>query len=118
MLVVSFAIGMFGIMTLLPLMLGPIMHYPAEVVGEVMAPRGLTMGVFMMVIGRYVGRFDPRGMMFVGASSWPAAPLFKLCFRRESVRAGSPFPASCKGSGCRCSLFPRPCWPTKPCRVI
>ena len=66
-LVVSFAIGMFGIMTLLPLMLSTIMHYPANVVGEVMAPRGLTMGIFMLVIGRVVGKFDPRGMMFLGA---------------------------------------------------
>ena len=65
-LVVSFAIAMFGIMTLLPLMLGSVMRYPAEVVGEVMAPRGLAMGVMMLLVGRYVGKFDPRGMMLAG----------------------------------------------------
>ncbi len=102
-LVVSFAIGMFGIMTLLPLMLGSIMHYPAEVVGEVMAPRGLTMGVFMMVIGRYVGRFDPRGMMFVGALILAGGTFVYAVFPAEISPGWIAIPGILQGIGM--SLF-------------
>jgi len=63
---IGFALSMYGTMTLLPLMLEQAMHYPAEVVGMVMAPRGLIMAVAMMAFGRFSGRFDGRGLMVLG----------------------------------------------------
>lgn len=102
-LVVTFAIAMFGIMTLLPLMLEQLMRYPAEVVGMVMAPRGATMGIFMLLIGRYVGRFDPRGMMFVGAVVLAAGTYVYALFPAEVSPGWVAIPGIIQGIGM--SLF-------------
>jgi DHA2 family multidrug resistance protein len=102
-LVVTFAIAMFGIMTLLPLMLEQLMQYPAEVVGEVMAPRGATMGIFMLLIGRYVGKFDPRGMMFVGAVILAGGTFVYALFPAEVSPGWVAIPGILQGIGM--SLF-------------
>ena len=102
-LVVTFAIAMFGIMTLLPLMLEQLMRYPAEVVGLVMAPRGATMGIFMLLIGRYVGKFDPRGMMFVGALILAAGTFVYALFPAEVSPGWVAVPGILQGVGM--SLF-------------
>ncbi len=102
-LMVSFAIGMFGIMTLLPLMLSTVMHYPANVVGEVMAPRGLTMGILMILIGRLSGKFDPRGMMLFGALILAGGTFFYTLFPAEVSPGWVMLPGILQGIGM--SLF-------------
>lgn len=102
-LVVTFSIAMFGIMMLLPLLLEQLMHYPAEVVGLVMAPRGAVMGVFMLLIGRYVGRFDPRGMMFVGAVILAAGTYVYALFPADVSPGWVAIPGIVQGIGM--SLF-------------
>lgn len=102
-LMVTFAIALFGIMTLLPLMLEQLMRYPAAVVGQVMAPRGLTMGIFMVVVGRYVRRFDPRGMMFFGALTLAAGTIVYALFPANISPSWVAIPGILQGIGM--SLF-------------
>ncbi len=66
-LVAGFGMSVFGIMTILPLMVQNVMGYPADVAGLIMAPRGMAVAVSMFVIGRIINKVDPRALMFIGA---------------------------------------------------
>jgi DHA2 family multidrug resistance protein len=65
-LTVCFSVAMFGIMTVIPLMLEQLAGYPADKVGLVMAPRGLLMGVFMLIIGPNINKLEMRAAMSTG----------------------------------------------------
>jgi len=75
--VLMFLIGipLYGTMTLLPLMLQNLMHYPVVTAGLVTAPRGLGTMAAMFLVARLVGRIDVRliivtGLLLAGISSW------------------------------------------------
>ena len=55
-------------MALLPPMLQNLMGYPIITVGLVLAPRGLGTMAAMMVVGRLVGKIDPRLLVGFGLS--------------------------------------------------
>jgi len=66
-MVAAFGMSVFGIMTILPIMVQSVMGYPADVAGLIMAPRGLAVAVSMFMVGRLINKVDPRALMFVGA---------------------------------------------------
>jgi drug resistance transporter, EmrB/QacA subfamily len=63
-----FLIGMvlFATLALIPPMLQKEMNYPVVLTGLVTAPRGAGTMLAMMLVGRLIGRFDPRLIMFTG----------------------------------------------------
>ena len=63
-----FIIGMtmFSGLALLPPMLQRLMGYPVIETGLVMAPRGVGTMLSMILVGRLVGRFDPRALVCAG----------------------------------------------------
>lgn len=67
-LVFIFIIGMtlFSGLALLPPLLQRLMGYPVIETGLVMAPRGVGTMVSMLLVGRLVSRFDPRGLVLFG----------------------------------------------------
>ncbi|MBB5752377.1 DHA2 family efflux MFS transporter permease subunit [Prosthecomicrobium pneumaticum] len=67
-LVFIFIIGiiLLATMALLPPMLQRIYGYPVVTTGIVLAPRGAGTMIAMMVVGRLMGKIDPRLMIFVG----------------------------------------------------
>ncbi len=69
-LVLIFVIGvvLLATMALLPPMLQNLMGYPIITVGLVLAPRGLGTMAAMMVVGRLVGKVDPRLLVGFGLS--------------------------------------------------
>ncbi len=62
----GFSMGMFGITQLQPMMLEQLLQYPVETTGFVMAPRGLTSAIVLLVIARYMDRLDPWMLVAVG----------------------------------------------------
>ncbi|NEX63283.1 DHA2 family efflux MFS transporter permease subunit [Noviherbaspirillum galbum] len=71
----ALGLGMYGGMVIQPILLEGLLGYPIVTTGLVMAPRGIATAVSMMVVGRMVGRTDPRylvatGMMLSAAGSW------------------------------------------------
>ncbi len=58
--------GLFGITQLQPMMLEQLLHYPVETTGFVMAPRGLTSAIVLLVMAQYMDRLDPRMLVAVG----------------------------------------------------
>ncbi len=72
-----FVIGivLFATLALLPPLLQDIMNYPVFTAGLLTAPRGLGTLFGMMIVGRLVGRVDPRliigsGFMLAAISLW------------------------------------------------
>jgi DHA2 family multidrug resistance protein len=61
-------IGVLMISTtaLLPTMLESLFGYPAMTTGLIMAPRGAGIMFSMVVVGRLIGRVDPRVLMMIG----------------------------------------------------
>ncbi len=43
-----------------------LLHYPVETAGLLLAPRGIGTMAAMFVVGRVVGRVDPRALIFMG----------------------------------------------------
>ncbi|WP_256369766.1 DHA2 family efflux MFS transporter permease subunit [Tropicimonas sp. IMCC6043] len=73
-LVFMFVVGMtlFSGLALLPPLLQRSMGYPVMTSGLVMAPRGVGTMLSMLLVGRLVGRFDPRALILfgIGVTAW------------------------------------------------
>jgi DHA2 family multidrug resistance protein len=69
-LILIFIVGivLLATMALLPPMLQNLMGYPIITVGLVLAPRGIGTMAAMMVVGRLVGKVDPRLLVGFGLS--------------------------------------------------
>jgi DHA2 family multidrug resistance protein len=65
-----FVIGiiLLATMALLPPFLQNLKHYPVVTTGYVMAPRGIGTMISMLLVGRLVGKFDVRLLIFIGLS--------------------------------------------------
>ncbi|WDR05928.1 DHA2 family efflux MFS transporter permease subunit [Devosia rhodophyticola] len=73
-LIFIFVVGIttFSGLALLPPLLQSLMGYPVIETGMVMAPRGVGTFVSMILVGRLMGKFDPRIMVIAGLviSAW------------------------------------------------
>jgi DHA2 family multidrug resistance protein len=75
----AFVVGMilYATMALLPAFLQGLLGYPVTFTGEIMAPRGVGTMLAMMVVGKFVHRFDLRLIMAFGFSL-TAFSLFQM----------------------------------------
>ncbi|KLV04128.1 multidrug MFS transporter [Photobacterium aquae] len=64
----GFSMGMFGITQLQPMMLEQLLNYPVETTGFVMAPRGLSSAIVLLLIARFIDRLDARVLIVIGLS--------------------------------------------------
>ncbi|MEN3792318.1 DHA2 family efflux MFS transporter permease subunit [Fulvimarina sp. MAC3] len=67
-LVMIFVVGMILLagLALLPPMLQNLLNYPVVTTGLVLAPRGVGTMISMLVVGRLIGKFDTRLLIFAG----------------------------------------------------
>lgn len=65
-ILVLFAMGVFSVLALQPIMMQQLMGYSASEAGLVMAPRGLSSALSMMIVGRFITVIDPRWFLIVG----------------------------------------------------
>jgi DHA2 family multidrug resistance protein len=56
---------MYGTLALLPPLLA-MMNYPVVTIGLLLAPRGITTMIFMMIVGRLIGKVDIRLIVLFG----------------------------------------------------
>lgn len=59
-------LGMFGAMVIQPMMLEGILDYPVLTTGLVMAPRGISGMISMILVGKLISRVDPRWLILTG----------------------------------------------------
>ena len=66
--VLMFLVGMllYSVMALLPPFLQHLKGYPVIAIGELIAPRGVGTMLSMLIVGRLVGRIDPRAFIIAG----------------------------------------------------
>lgn len=62
-----FGLGLYGMMVIAPLMMEGILNYPALTAGLMMAPRGISGMISMMIIGKLINYVDPRALIISGA---------------------------------------------------
>ena len=70
-----YCISMFGLLTLLPIMLENLMNYPVDTTGWDMAPRGITCAISMAMMAKLINKIDVRiliaiGLCFTAAGSY------------------------------------------------
>ncbi len=65
-LMAAFGLGLFGTITIQPIMLENLLGYPAALTGEVMAPRAIASALGMMVVGRVIRHVDARYLITTG----------------------------------------------------
>lgn len=61
-----YSITVFGLLTLLPIMLEDLMNYPVDTAGWVMAPRGLTCAISMAIMAKLINKIDIRLLITAG----------------------------------------------------
>lgn len=59
-------VGMYAPIVLQPLMLEGLMNYPVLTTGLLMAPRGISGMIGMIIVGKLVNRIDPRFLITMG----------------------------------------------------
>ena len=64
-----FIASALGTITLQPILMEQLMHYPAETTGLLLAPRGLASAVGMFVTGQLMRRLDPRWFIAAGIAT-------------------------------------------------
>jgi len=62
----ALGLGMYGGMVIQPILLEGLLDYPIVTTGLVMAPRGIATAISMLIVGRLVGRTDPRILVAAG----------------------------------------------------
>jgi DHA2 family multidrug resistance protein len=71
----ALGLGMFGGLVVQPILLEGLLGYPIVTTGLVMAPRGIATAVSMIIVGRLIGKVDPRlivgsGMLISAVGSY------------------------------------------------
>lgn len=61
-----FGLGLYGMMVIQPIMMEGLLNYPALTAGLMMAPRGISGMISMMLVGRLISRVDPRWLIIIG----------------------------------------------------
>ncbi len=65
--ILTFGLGMFGSIALLPLLTQSLLGYPANVAGELFIPRGIASGITMLLVGSVLLRvFGARRLIIAG----------------------------------------------------
>ncbi|MBX3708154.1 MAG: DHA2 family efflux MFS transporter permease subunit [Gammaproteobacteria bacterium] len=61
-----FGLGLYGMMVIQPMMMEGLLNYPALTTGLIMAPRGISGMISMIMVGRLITIFDPRWLIIIG----------------------------------------------------
>ncbi len=61
-----FGLGLYGMMVIQPIMMENLFDYPPLTAGLMMAPRGISGMISMMLIGKVITRIDPRSLIIMG----------------------------------------------------
>jgi DHA2 family multidrug resistance protein len=61
-----FGLGLYGTMVILPLMMEGLFNYPVLTAGLVMAPRGISGMISMILVGKLIKYIDPRHIILFG----------------------------------------------------
>lgn len=62
----AFAMGMFGITQLQPMMLEQLLNYPVDTTGLAMAPRGLTSAIVLVMLAGYMDKLNAKVLIVIG----------------------------------------------------
>jgi DHA2 family multidrug resistance protein len=62
----GFAMGMFGITQLQPMMLEQLLNYPVDTTGIAMAPRGLTSAIVLIMLAGYMDKLNAKVLIAIG----------------------------------------------------
>lgn len=63
-----FGLGLYGTMVIQPLMMEGLFQYPALTTGFMLAPRGISGMISMMIVGKLITHIDPRKLIIIGIS--------------------------------------------------
>lgn len=66
MLLCIFGLGMYGMMVIQPIMMEGVLNYPVLTAGLLMAPRGISGMISMLVVGKLIGKVDARVLIITG----------------------------------------------------
>lgn len=74
-LMMLYSVGIFGIITIQPLLLEGYMHYSTSASGIIMAPRGLATAIGMMMVASLIKKYDARyiagtGLFISALGTW------------------------------------------------
>ncbi len=61
-----FGLGLYGMMVIQPMMMEKLYHYPPLTSGLLMAPRGISGMISMMIVSKLITRIDPRWLIATG----------------------------------------------------
>lgn len=61
-----FGLGLYGMMVIQPIMMEGLLNYPPLTAGLMMAPRGISGMISMIIIGKLITRVDPRWLIIIG----------------------------------------------------
>lgn len=105
-LLACFGLGLYGTMTILPLMLEGLFHYPSTTTGLVMAPRGFASMLSMLIVGRLINRVDVRVLITSGILIFSAGAYFTTLYNLDISPYWIVFPAVLQGLGLGMMLVP------------
>ncbi len=98
-LLAVFGLGLYGNMMLQPLLLENLLGYPTITTGLTLAPRGIASMISMMVVGRVIGRVDPRWLIAAGILIFSAGSLFATHYTLDISIAWVVWPPIIQGFG-------------------
>lgn len=61
-----FGLGLYGIMVIQPIMMENLLDYPVLTTGLIIAPRGISSMISMVIVSKLISRVDPRKIIILG----------------------------------------------------
>lgn len=65
-MILIFSATLLGTISIQPMMLENLMHYPTKTAGMIMAPRGIASAITMAVVAKLINRTSPRRIILTG----------------------------------------------------
>ncbi len=98
-LLAVFGLGLYGNMMLQPLMLEHLLDYPTLTTGLTLAPRGIASMISMTIVGRLIGRIDPRRLIAFGILVFSFGSYFATRYTLDISIAWVVWPPILQGFG-------------------
>lgn len=98
--------AVLGSVTLQPIMMEQLMHYPAETTGLLLAPRGIASAIAMILVGRFSRHFDLRWFVALGIAITLYGTFMMSEFSLQTSQSFLILSASIQGFGMGLSIVP------------
>jgi len=105
-MITALSLFLFSAMILQPILMESLLGYPVSTTGLMMTPRGIAVGIGMIIVGRLADRMDLRILVLTGMTCMFSAAVWMSTYTLEIDQASIVLPGLIQGVGMALIMVP------------